>query len=316
MSSVGKQLLTTMNPWAYLTDSLDVSKLPRMSNDDQTNQLMWNSLGSTVSIGSIIALSTALAHRLRKRKWDDKEKTIIKNKVNTLHPIITPNYDEDNTDENEEVRLIGIKKSANDNNDKKEAEDFVAGLKRMLVGSIPIAVGSTVALTASGAANKYLSKKESKTLDTEIAGLRNEIDALHARLIDLKSAKSKKGLNKSANNLHEALGTALGALIAVGGPLTYITLAQHMKKSDKYERMVEAAEDLASENLTNIPQELSVRLTDEGRSAVDSTEMSYLPELIASANRKAFKEPEESHKENIEDFDDKVTKLKKEDLFA
>ena len=37
---------------------------------------------------------------------------------------------------------------------------------------------------------------------------------------------------------------------------------------------------------------------------------------MAAANRRAFKKLEEPKKEEIVDFDDKVSKLKKEDLFA
>jgi hypothetical protein len=320
-----KQFLTTLNPLAYATDTLKTSLLPKLSDNKDVNDMLYNTIGTTISGDTLAFLVIAANHRLRKRKWEKKSKEITKSKLNTLHPISTPNYDPSNVGDIRRVRNLGmdgLEKSATDR----------GFWNKVLIGSVPMVTLTTLTALAPKYLNKVLSDTDKGDLDRQIEEKRNILEALHAKAIDL-------GLEKQSNDpFSGAIAGTLGITAALASPVLGITAYQFLKKRDEHEKMVKTMEDVAGENLTNIPQKISIQLAN-GRPSEDQGDMKYLERLedevkgarsvkkketakeLFEASEKLIEAPKSKSTlaeitPMLEDFDDKVTKLEKEDLFA
>lgn len=310
--NVLKQLISTMNPIATMSDSIRVNRLPTLSNDMRTNKVLWNTLGSIVSAGTTAALLTALAHKVNKRKWEKKNKQIIEDKVNSLYAISAPNYESDPSSITDvrKLGLDGLSKGASFNDGSgRGVYDWIKDIGiDTVVGAIPVSAAIIAAAAASPLINKKIKKNESKTLDQEILDKRNTLAALQAKYIELGLAG---GLHKnnSAQDTSEGIGylsLAGGVLGATATGLLATLVYNYMNKKDNNRKTVEALEDIIAENSTNIPQRISLKLGIDGRPARTRKDQQYIEQLNEVAQSA----------DKVSDFSDKLTEIKKDALFS
>lgn len=315
--TVLSQLLKTTVPWATATDSLDVSKLPTLSNDERTNAMLWNTIGTTTATAGVVALLKVLAHKRFRKKWDKKSKDIVESKLNSLYPITAPNYEEDLSSVSD-VRRIGLSSIA------KQADAFIDGrglldwlkdnTEVVVKGAVPVAGALTAGAIMPVIVDKLIKKREGKRIDAENLQKRNQLAALQAKLIDL-------GLSKKADGI-APLSLYLGSAGALGTVLTGLFAAKYFSDKDKNRKIMKALEELSAENSTNIPQRISLKLNSSGRPAVSTEDQKYIKELLDEAAKadkeadKVTKKIEAAAAEDVADFSDKVTKDKKEELFS
>lgn len=312
--SVLEKLLTTLNPLATINGTIDIEGLPSFTKgqDIATDKLIYNSLGSIVSLGTLSALATAVAHRVRKRKWDKKQKSIVNSSVNSLYPISIPNTVKNTQEEVEDARKVAshIAKEANDNDHR----DLLERIKDSFIGAIPVASGLTTVALMPALINKRLKDTDEETLDREIAERYNRLDALHAEAINLGLAK------KASDPLLTAAGSSLGAFMALLGPVAGITFYHHLKKTDKNQKIVDTMEDLAAENLTNIPQRISLKLSDNGTPVKTRKEQKALENndqvKAKTDSNKDKEEPKKLENKETDKVEEKEKNKEKEDLFS
>jgi hypothetical protein len=250
----------------------------------------------------------------------------VADKVNALHPILAPNY-ENNPETTESVRKIGLSsllKQANDGEEPDLADRALDDLIKFTVGAVPVATALTGALIAPKTVTPRLEDKDEDELDARIRDKRNELAALQARMIEL-------GLTKKANAVEDALtgtgASVLGVLTALLSVGAYSAVDNYLEKNDKNRKIVKALAEVASQNNTNIPQKLSIKLNSEGKPALSKDEQTYLKKLTDLADnadnpkkRKELPAPKSEPKALAEpphdDFSDKLTNMKKDALFS
>jgi hypothetical protein len=320
--SVLKQLLSSLNPFAVASDSYRVDRLPRLAEDDLTNKALINAIVAGSGFFGMSAITKAIYHKLNARKWENKNKKIVTDKVNSLYPFIAPNYDKDST-MTEEVRNIGLDSLT------KEAsfwKDFAKTAETALKGSLPITTALTAAIVAPSLVQERLEDKDEAELDQKITDRRNELDALRAKLIDLqlpKNAGSKdEGDDAGKNNedVSKFLSYTLGSILAFAAPGVFLATNSYLRTNDNAYNVTKAGEASAARNLTNIPQKISLKLTSSGRPAISKAEQGYVKELKALASEAAEaniqKEVRQLDTPPEVDFNDKLTHMKKDALFS
>lgn len=322
--TVLSQLLKTTIPWATATDNLDVSKLPTLARNDRTNAMLWNTLGTTTATVGVVTLLKVLANKRHRKKWDKKSKEIVESKVNSLYPITAPNY-EKKLSSVSDVRKVGLgslTKSASAIKGRGLYDWLKDNAEVVAKGSLPIAALITAAALTPTIVDDKLEKKNKRDIDAENLEKRNQLDALRAKMIEL-------GLSKRADGW-PPFSIGLGTMGALGTVLAGAFAAKHFKDRDKSRKIMEALEGIASENSTNIPQRVSIKFNSDGRPAKSAAEQTYIKKLLEHAEKadKDDKKDEDSKKDDKDskklenkdsdkaDFEDKVTKMKKEELFS
>ena len=313
-STALSQLLKTAIPWAAATDDLDVSKLPTLSNDDRTNAMLWNTIGTGTATAGVVVLAKILANKRHRRKWEKKNKEIVESKLNALHPITAPNYEKDLSSVTD-VRNIGLDdltKQANAQYEGRGLLDLIKDNAEVIIkGALPVGAAITAAAVTPSIIDKILEKREGKRIDAENLEKRNQLAALQAKLIDL-------GLTKKADGFTPG-SLYIGAAGAIGTSLAGLMAAKYFIDKDKNRKIMKALEELSSENSTNIPQRISLKLNEKGRPAVDKEEQAYIKAMLtesADADKKIEVQKKIEQAEEQEDFKEKVKKLEKEELFS
>lgn len=313
--SLLSQLLSTANPFAVIDDSIKVDKLPTLSYSERTNKVLWNTIGTSAATLAGASLLTAIAHKVNKAKWEKKNKKIIKDKVNSIYPLSAPNYAE-NLSSVTDVRNLGlnsITKNATAPYDFNSGRGAVDMLKDTfwdtLAGAVPVAGAVTAAAAAPVLINKVLKKSEGKKLDAEIVERRNKLAALQAKYIELGMDNGLQK-NNSAQDTSEGIGTysiPIGILGAGATGLLALAMYKYMNKADNNRRRLDLLEDIIAENSTNIPQQIGLKLADNGRPAKTRKEQKYIEAMNAVIT--------DSDKPK-DDFSDKLTNIKKDALFS
>jgi hypothetical protein len=321
--SVLGQLVSSANPFAMFLDNYKVDLLPQLSKDETTNKMIYNAMVAGGTTMAITAILKALSHKINARKWDKKNKQIVTDKLNALYPITAPNYDKDVTTTTA-IRKIGLNDLAKNASDSKESPGFLQNLadgwETTLKGSVPLLTAMTAAVVTPSLIKDRLVDKDEEELNAQIQTKRNELDALRAKLIDLQLPK-KANMDKQANFLSGISAYALAAIASALVPGAFLLTNNYLNKNDRDRKIMNAGLDAASRNLTNIPQRLSLQLTPEGRPALNKEDQKYVQELKTLANQAAIANVEdqlrrlEAPKSNV-DFDDKITKIKKDALFS
>lgn len=306
-NTVLEQLLSTANPFGTILNTIDVSRLPTLSEDARKNKTAWNTIGSTTSTAFATALAVALMHRMNKKKWEKKNKDILKNKVNSLYPITAPNYSEQLSSVSD-VRNLGLnnitKEAAYDPQSGRGFFDWsVDTIKDTVTAGLPVAASITAMAVTPAIINKYIEKKEAEKLDQEILERRNKLAALQAKYIEL-------GIQKNSS-AHEYEGFSpysimLGVTGAGASSLLGLAIYKYLNKNDNNRKVMETLEDIIAENSTNIPQHVSLKLDNNGKPARTRKDQVYIEDM-----KKAI----DSSDKNV-DFDDKITKVEKDALFS
>lgn len=318
------QILKSFNPWARTFGDYNVDKIPfRFSDNDETNKLIINSIfaGGGALVGT--SLLTALASKIHAKKWEKKNEKIVKDKVNSLYTISAPNYEEDPTT-TEDVRNIGLgsllKKASGTTEDLGLVSQIWDTAKKGFRSTLPVTAFLTGAVVGPYLVRDRIKDKDKEELDEEITQKRNELAALHAKLIDLHLNKNASNKEEKPNVAAHGIGYASGAILTALFPVVFLATKAYLEKNDKNNKIVEAGESNAARNLTNIPQRVSLKLNSEGKPARSEKEQAYVKELKALANAAddAKKEKETKLLETppTEDFDDKLTYIKKDALFS
>jgi hypothetical protein len=312
-NTVLDQLLSTLNPFATIDNSIKVNRLPTLSQDERTNKVLWNTIGATGSTFAATTLLTAIMHKINKNKWEKKQQKLLKDKVNALYPISAPNY-EAKPSSVSDVRALGLNKKA-DFVTQHQGRGFFDYLKDIgldtLAGAVPVAGGITAAAVAPSIINQILSKMEKRKLDENILAKRNRLAALQAHAVEMGMDK-----NNSAADTSEGFGnwSVVGGVLGAGGTsLLALTLLKYMNSTDNNRRTMKALEDIVAENSTNIPQRISLKLNAEGRPARTGKEQEYIKDM-----KKVIEEADKPKKvaEASDDFSDKLTYMKKDEIFS
>lgn len=155
--------------------------LPQLSSDSATNKILWNSAGNAVTLTATIAGIKVLANSLARKELDKRRSRVHENKVNAMHAYSTPNT-APQVDAVERVRALGINKGAS-----------AATVALPLVIAAPAAMGLTSLISGK------LKENAEEALDEKLAAARNELDALHAKLLKLRLKKSSSALEIPAS---------------------------------------------------------------------------------------------------------------------
>ena len=281
-------LATTLNPFASITGSIKTNRLPTIFKDERHDKLFYNTLGSIVSVGGLSAVAAVVANRLRRRKWEAKKDEIAKSSVNSLYP----SEELKASAENQETEKLDKKASVGDT------------VSKIVYGALPITAGLTAGIFMPKLLMKTEEGKYKDELDKEIAAKYDKLNKLHARAVEL-------GLSKKANTLTDVASGALGGALALGGPIAAHAFYKYLKKTDKNEKIVEAMEDLAAENLTNIPQRISLKLSTKGTPAKADKE----PKKVENKEEPKKVENKEEPKKDV-DAAVSAQKSEKDELFS
>lgn len=323
MDTVLKQIVSSFNPFAVMSDNYKVDLLPRLVKDDLTNKALINAIVAGGGMLTLASIAKAVSHKINAKKWEKKSKRIVEDKLNALYPIAAPNYDKD-AKTTDEIRKIGLNEIAKQANGEESTADKIKKYFELsLKGSLPIVATMTAAAVAPSLIQERLENKDEDELDVKIREKRNELDALRAKLIDLQLNKKANNEDGSSDGNPFATTTAYGlaALLAALVPGAYMVANSYLKKNDRARKIVEAGADASSRNLTNIPQRLSLKLTAEGRPALNKQEQQYVQELKELADTAAIANVQKEIKQleaprSTVDFDDKITKVEKDALFS
>lgn len=269
------------------------NRLPRITGNKDTNETIWNTVGTTVALTGVAALATVIANRMMEKDWDKKKVEAHKNKVNALQSINTPNYASE-SEEVERVRNIGLEDGAKKL--KKSARLLSEAGKTvvpLLVG-IPAAIGMHKALSAD------LVDEREGNLDKEIESQRNKLDALYAKLLDMHEPEkiatpaplkllenrtptaaldvSDAGIAKKAG-LPGSTAAVLTA-IALGIPLVSGMAAYHFTRHvDENRKKTKILKDLMAANLTNVPASVDIALGEEGNIPEFKDQQTYIDDF-------------------------------------
>jgi hypothetical protein len=314
------QLLSTANPFAVIENSIKVDRLPTLSYDERMNKVLWNTIGTATATTAGVSLLTAIAHKVNKNKWEKKNRKIIKDKVNSVYPISAPNYAE-NLSSITDVRNLGLnsmnKDAAFDPSEGRGIFDYLKDISLdTVMGAVPVAGALTAAAATPAIINKVLKRAESKKLDRDIVERRNKLAALQAKYIEL-GLDTGLQKNNSAQDTSEGIGVwsvPLGVIGAGTTGLTAMALYKYMAKNDNHRKRMKLLEDIVAENSTNIPQEISLKLTSSGRPAKTRKDQKYIEDM-EKAMKKSDK-ANDSEESEEDDFSDKLTNIKKDALFS
>jgi len=296
----------------------DVSGLPRLARNDINNQAAWNTVGATITASGIAAAAALIANKLAESKLERKRKQIHTNKVNALMPLSTPNYAPD-ISAVAAVRNLGVstpKKEKEEENKLSKAieqikqklltytEDILPSkeeekheLKKAADGLIPTQVLPALAtipaaLLTHTLVNKELEEERKEDLDEEIEELRNRLDSLHAEL--LETYRDERGVVKAASGgllwndentgALQRVGAVMLASTALAFAIPAVGAYMYTKKSDKARKKLEVLEKkVLAQNLTNIPDSLSVVVGEDEKIPKTRKEQKYIEELAESS---------------------------------
>lgn len=251
----GHRMLVNKNP--------NLTKLPRLSSNDDVNTTAWGTLGGILSAGTLAAIITSAVNSMHRKKMEEASHNLRKTKIDALSATSIPReaYEE----EDEEAK-------------KKKQKDNVGVSKAASADWTTTAIPVGASVLAAIGAHKLIADREkdnySAQLDTEIAKQREKLESLYAKLLKLYGSGNNFQLKKSAaagkksnpandepGVLSESIpaGTALllAGLMTVPGLAAYYYTKKH---SDELAKEKILKEQLLSANLTNIPDSILLQL--------------------------------------------------------
>lgn len=292
----------------YFGFNPDPAKLPIIftgENAAEKNQTFWTTVGSTVSLTTLLGTISLLATKYAERKWDKKKADIHRNKVNALYSYNTPNTAPD-VKAVKEVRELGISKEDDEDN-KKVVEDAAAATEALPKAAslaatlVPPLIALPAAFAIQSAFSQDLVDSRRDKLDEEIAKQRNKLDKLYARLLKLQS--EDKDIKKEAadegssapptswwwNPFKWAAGKDPGGDKPLGLYLTGLGLFTsamayagyyYTKKNDSNRQKLKVLQEhVLPQNLTNVPASMDVLVGASGKIPTKRAEQTYIKEL-------------------------------------
>lgn len=266
----------------------DIKRLPKLTGHADADATIWSTLGMTLTLGTVAAAATVLANKVAEKAWDRKRQEIHKNKVNALYSYNAPNSAPE-VAAVDEVREIGLNEPKKlENKASKLLENKEALVEKSAAGGfaaalIPPLVAVPAAFAIGNATSKIMEEDREQTLDKEIAELRNKLDRLYARHLELQ------GVNKQASGRPNPLGQALtiGALVplAISGLTGYAAYLYTKKKDENRQKLKMLEEVVMPQNLTNTPAELQLVLGENQALPTRREEQTYIDDLKEKAAR-------------------------------
>ena len=303
------------SPWGifvpfnrFLHLNPDTAKLPNLTSNAEANQMIWSTLGATLSITGVLGLATYLANAYTVHKWDKKKAAIHRNKVNAIHSYNTPNTANAVKAVNQ-VRNLGLSgktpkllenkvveaaannealadedpvltKAAHGDNMEKAASGNLAALIPPL-----IAIPSAIAL--NGLFKDDMAETHGEELDKEIIKQRNKLDALYARLLALhgdniektaggdRPSAVKPGVDKPSL-VENGTQLLFGIPIVAGMLAGYATYKYAVEQDEDFNKKKMLEKTVLPQNLTNAPAEVQLVLGKGGKIPHKYTEQSYV----------------------------------------
>jgi hypothetical protein len=249
--------------------------LPAFSKSHETNKTIWGLLGGMATGATLTAAITYLANKRAEKKWDEERKELHETKINAINPIEAPNFapEKENV---KKLRELGLK-------DTLKLEDK-ADIKKTAGILVPEAWSTIIPLagTAAAVAGTYhVMKKDMvdervKKLDDEILAMRNKLDALYAKELELKGLKKSSSMPKAAGipgAFNAWWGATLLATLATTGFASY-EYTKHMLAANRRKKLLK---ELAARNTTNIPSTIQVEVPD--KLPTKGSEQTYIEDL-------------------------------------
>ena len=263
----------------------DIKQLPKLTGNEDADATLWSTLGMTLTLGTVAAAATAIANKVAEKAWDRKRQEIHKNKVNALYSYNAPNSAPE-VEAVKEVREIGLNEPKKLENklpkllENKEPAVEKAAAGGMAAALIPPLVAIPTAFAIGNATKKIMEEDREQELDKEIAELRNKLDRLYARHLELQGvSKQASGPNFTGRVI--TLGLLLPA--AVAGLTGYATYLYTKKKDENRQKLKMLEEVVMPQNLTNTPSELQVVLGSEKTLPTKREEQTYIEDLKEKA---------------------------------
>ena len=238
----GHRFLAGKNP--------DMSKFPRLFNDEQTNTTAWGTIGAMASVGTLAAVLSGIANKKAKKEINEVREQVRKNKIRALSAVSIPkaSYKDEEEDEDEEKSLK-----------KKSSMGWTTT-------GIPVAAAiATAAMVHNRVGNKAAEKFDNE-LDEEIAKQRAKLDSLYAKMLKMYSSGdnfklSKRAAAKDNPGLYSRAKTGFMMALVGAGVLPALAAYYYTKKhSDELASEKVLKEQLLAANLTNIPDSVLLQL--------------------------------------------------------
>jgi len=146
------------------------------TGDTHTDKIVWNTAGNTITIASALIGLKLLANKLARKELEKKKKRAHENKVNAMHAYSTPNT-APQAEAVDKVRSLGVTKESS-------------------IGTVavPLMLATPAALAITKIVTERAKDDAEDEADEKLAEARNELDALHAKLLKLRLKKSASSL--------------------------------------------------------------------------------------------------------------------------
>ena len=273
----------------FLGKTPDTDKLPDLLGNSDANNVLWSTIGSTLTLGTLAATATAIANKVVEKAWDRKRAEIHRNKVNSLYSYNTPNTAPD-VEAVKEIRELGITEPRKiEQKAPKLLENNAPVEKTASVAAalIPPLVSIPAAFAIGNMTKDVLEEDRGEELDKEIAELRNKLDKLYARHLELQ------GVSKTANDDGADRpgpgGKLLAALmltpLAISAITGYATYLYTKKKDENRQKLKMLQEHVLPQNLTNTPSEVQLVLGENNTIPSDRGNQGYIEDLNAKVSQ-------------------------------
>lgn len=260
----------------------NVDKLPKVLGSREANSILWSTLGQTLSLGAIAATATVLANKVAESAWDKKRKAIHENKVNALYSYNAPNTAPD-VQAVKEVREIGLKEPKQLENketkllENKEPMEKAAGT--LAEALVPPLIAVPAAFAIGSLAKEVIEEDRGEKLDKEIAELRNKLDRLYARSLELRGVEKTAAGDEKPNVLGRMATAAVLGPLALATITGYATYLYTKKKDENRQKLKMLEETVLPQNLTNTPAEMQLVLNDKDKLPTTRSEQNYIEDL-------------------------------------